>query len=98
MALADIRAGLVANLRGAYPRNVQVGKYVISTPTPPTLQIRTGPLNYDLAMGRGLDELFMIVQGLASLNDAGTVTTTSCRSKSESAPRPPIVAFQCARM
>lgn len=69
--MADIRAGIVANLRTGYPDGVQVGKYVLSSPTPPTLQIRLGPITYDLAMGRGLDEVTLIVQGLATPTEAG---------------------------
>ena len=70
-SMSDIRAGLVANLRSAYPDGVQVGKYILSSPNPPTLQIRQGPVNYDLAMGGGLDDFTIIIQGVAQLNETG---------------------------
>jgi|SRR5581483_359206 len=69
--VSQIRDGLVANLKAAYPGTVQVNKYVLSTPTPPALQIRSGPVNYDLAMHRGLDDLTMIVQALTQRSEAG---------------------------
>jgi hypothetical protein len=71
MSLAGIRQGLVANLRSGYPDGVQIGKYVITSPTPPTLQIRLGPLNYHQAMNDGLNEFTIIVQGVTSRDDAG---------------------------
>jgi hypothetical protein len=70
-SMSDIRAGLVANLRSAYPDGVQVGKYILSSPNPPTLQLRSGAVNYDLAMGGGLDDFTLIIQGVAQLNEVG---------------------------
>jgi hypothetical protein len=71
VSLDQIRTGLVANLRAAYPTNVQIGKYVMSAPTPPTLQIRHGGIDYDRAMGRGLDELTLVLQGVAHRDETG---------------------------
>lgn len=72
MSLDQIRAGIVANLRAAYPTDVQIGKYVMSAPSPPTLQIRHGGVpNYDLAMNRGLDELTLVLQGIAHRDENG---------------------------
>ena len=76
--LAAIRAGLAANLNtltGA-PGNVQVSAYMLSNPTPPTLQVM-GPdhIDYDLAMQRGVDELAIIVQGfVGAITDIGAQT------------------------
>lgn len=65
-----VRAGLVANIRSQI-RDAQVGKYVLSAPTPPSIFIRHGGLEYDRAMGRGMDELTMIVAGFVHRDEGG---------------------------
>lgn len=69
MSIATVRAGLAANLSRI--ADVQVSAYVLSEPTPPTLQIRSGEITYDRAMGRGLDEATMIVQALVAFSSDG---------------------------
>lgn len=72
MSVDAIRGGLVANLRAAYPSNVHIGKYVMSSPQIPCIQIRHGGVpQYDMAMNRGLDELTLIIQGLAHRDEPG---------------------------
>lgn len=71
MSRSDIRAGIVANLRTQWPDGVQIGKTILANPTPPTLQVRAGAVDYDQALGRGMDDVTMIVQGIVALNDAG---------------------------
>ena len=74
--LADIRAGIAANLatlQGA-PDNVQISAYMLANPTPPTLQVM-GPdeIDYDQAMSRGMDEWRIIVQGfVGAATDEGS--------------------------
>ena len=51
-----IRAGLAANLQAAFPA-VNVSPYVLSNPTTPFMMIDEGEIEYDEAMGGGLDIL-----------------------------------------
>lgn len=69
MSIATIRAGLAANLSRIV--DVQVSPYVLSEPTPPTIQIRSGDVTYDRAMNRGWDEVTMIVQALVPFSSDG---------------------------
>jgi hypothetical protein len=69
--LSRIRDGVVANLRTAYPDGVQVGKYALANPSPPTLQILAGGITYHLAMHGGLHSVTLTIQGLAMLSDNG---------------------------
>jgi hypothetical protein len=65
--LADIRAGLAANLE-ALP-GVQVSAYALSNPTPPCVEIVPSEIQYDRALQRGHDEIVVTVRvfvGLAS--------------------------------
>lgn len=52
--LADLRQGLVNSL--APLPNIQKSAYVLSSSTPPTIEIEPGQIKYDLAMQRGWDE------------------------------------------
>lgn len=64
-ALTDIREGLAANLR-AVLTGVQVIPYMLASPSPPTVHVYPGGgaelIEYDLAMGRGLDRWMFTVQ------------------------------------
>lgn len=62
MSVATIRQGL-ADALSVIPE-VQVSPWVLSEPTPPTMQIRSGEVQYDLTMHRGWDQHTMIVQAL----------------------------------
>jgi hypothetical protein len=74
----QVRHGLAANLatirfsNGVKPA---VSPYMQSNPIPPGIQVFPGPLSYDLAMGRGLDEPTWVVQGyVAFTTDIGSQT------------------------
>jgi hypothetical protein len=77
-SFADIRDGLAANLRALrFANGVQpaVYPYMRSDPIPPGVQVFPGPLTYDLAMGRGLDQPTWIVQGFVAYStDVGSQT------------------------
>jgi hypothetical protein len=74
----DIREGLAANLRTVrFSNGVQpaVSPYMRSDPVPPGIQVFPGPLTYDLAMGRGLDQPTWVVQAyVAFTTDIGSQT------------------------
>ena len=74
MSLAELRQALATNL--ASIETVQVSPYILSNPTPPTLQLLAGPTNYDLAMSRGLDEVTIIIQGFDSFADPESAQRT----------------------
>lgn len=70
--IADLRQALAAAL-GTIPE-VQVSAYILSNPTPPFIQIIPGSslgpaLDYDKAMGRGLDYANFTVQAVVARQD-----------------------------
>ena|SRR6266542_2531267 len=70
--IAEIRAGLAANLSAAYGANLEVSPYVLGQTTPPSMQVVPGEINYDQAMRRGLDILeFFIEIVVGSAMDQG---------------------------
>lgn len=73
MSLEGIRFALAANLGTIIPE-VQVSPYVLSEPTPPTIQVvLPGAITYDLAMRRGGDQIFATVQAVVSFtSDIGS--------------------------
>jgi hypothetical protein len=72
--IAAIRAGLANNL-SALP-DVQVSAYMLSDPTPPTAHIVPARIDFDQAMGRGLDRIEMNVQLFVGLiSDIGAQQT-----------------------
>jgi hypothetical protein len=74
----QVRHGLAANLATIrFSNGIQpaVSPYMLSNPIPPGLQVFPGPLSYDLAMGRGLDQPTWVVQGyVAFTTDIGSQT------------------------
>lgn len=69
-----IRAGLAANL-GAIA-NLQVSPYMLANATPPFAFVDEGEIEYDEAMGGGLDVLeFLIVVGVQYTTDEGSQVT-----------------------
>ncbi len=69
--VAEIRAGLAANL--AAITGVQISAYMLDRPEPPTIQIIGPATTYDLALGRGLDEWMIVVQGMVgAIADIGS--------------------------
>ena len=70
-AMADIRAGIVTSLRLVYPDGVQIGAYAVSNPTPPTLQLLAGGVEYHMAMHDGLDHYTLMLQGIVGLSEDG---------------------------
>lgn len=64
--LADLRAGLAANLAGV--SGLSRSAYVLSNPTPPCAEVEPAPIEYDLAMDRGLDRWGFIVRVYVSAN------------------------------
>lgn len=70
-SMEDIREGLATRLR-TIP-GVQVSPYLLGAPTPPALHVVPPSIEYDLAMGRGLDALTFTVQGFVAFgSDIGT--------------------------
>lgn len=57
---ALLRAGLAANL--ATIDGLQENAYLLTNPTPPAAEIEPAPIEYDLAMQRGLDKWQFIVR------------------------------------
>jgi hypothetical protein len=64
-SLEDIRAGLAANLEGI--AGVQVSPYLLSSPTPPAIEIAPGPIQFDKSMHRGLDKMQMIIRAFVGV-------------------------------
>lgn len=64
--LKQIREGLAANL--AVLDGWQVSAYMLSQPTPPAIHVVPGLVEFDRAMGRGLDEWTLNVQAFVPLN------------------------------
>lgn len=58
--MADLRTALAATL--ADLPGVQENAYVMSNPTPPSAEIEPAPIDYDLAMQRGLDKWLFTVR------------------------------------
>ena len=66
--LADIRAGIAANLKAAFPDSNITG-YNMANALTPAFEVELDRIAYDSAMQRGLDEWFFTVRGFAA---AGT--------------------------
>jgi hypothetical protein len=60
VTLTQIREGIAANL--AVLDGCQVSAYMLSNPTPPAVHVYPAEVDYDLAMGRGLDQWTFTVQ------------------------------------
>lgn len=76
-SLADIRAGLVANLQ-AYLTGVQVNAYTLGNPTPPCFEIDLDPegVAFDGSFLRGHHDIQMIVRVvLTDSSDYGSQVT-----------------------
>lgn len=58
--MADLREALAASL--ASLPGVQESAYVLGNPTPPTAEVEPAPIEYDLAMARGLDRCMFTVR------------------------------------
>lgn len=69
--LADIREGLAANLAAIPDLQIPERGYMLSNATPPTSEIfpggPAGRIEYDRAMGRGLDKIPFTVRVLVAL-------------------------------
>jgi hypothetical protein len=69
--LAAIREGLATNLRtlpeATMPER-RVYAYLKGRPVPPCAEVEPGPTTYDLAMGRGLDQLQLKVRVFIGLD------------------------------
>lgn len=73
--LDRVRSGLAANIHAAIP-GIQCNGYLLSSPTAPGFEIEPGEIEYDLAMGRGLDMWTLIVRGYVSdVSDIGAQKT-----------------------
>lgn len=64
--MAQLREALAATLAGL--PDVQESPYVLANPTPPAAEVEPAPIEYDLAMGRGLDKWQFIVRVFVGLN------------------------------
>jgi hypothetical protein len=71
-----IRQALAANLSTLEVQGVQVSPYMLSSPTPPTVQLLPGPINYQLAMGHGLSEVTILIQAFDSYADPESAQRT----------------------
>lgn len=60
VTVAQIREGLAGSLASLH--GVQVHPYMLSNPSPPAGHVFPGPIEYDLAMQRGLDKWTFTVQ------------------------------------
>lgn len=58
--MADLRGALAASL--VTLPGVQENAYVLGNPTPPCAEVEPAPIEYDLAMQRGLDKWRFIVR------------------------------------
>jgi len=68
---ATIRAALAAAISGTVP-SVQSSPYLLNNPTAPGTYVTEGEIDYDLAMGGGMDELeFVIVVLVGYTTDKG---------------------------
>ncbi len=78
-SVADIRQGLVANLRTKFPvTDYQISGYVLDAPTVPCfdIEIHTEGVEYDLAAARGYDKWMFTVRALvAKTSDIGSQVT-----------------------
>lgn len=66
-SLADIRAGIAANIKARFS-DAQCTGYLLENPFPPgfEVEIGTGGIVYDGAMSRGHDEWFFTIRGFAA--------------------------------
>lgn len=63
-SLQAIRTALAANVAAT---GVQTSSLVLASPTPPVIEIEPGPVEYDLAAGRGLDRWHLTIRALVGL-------------------------------
>lgn len=78
VALADITAGIAANLTAAFP-DTQVNQYVLAAPSPPCFEIDAVDgleVDYDATMQRGFDEYYLTVRGIEPLTGDQTAQVT----------------------
>lgn len=69
----DIRNALAAVIAGHFGDGVQVSARPVSSPTPPSLYVRGGPIEYDKTFGRGHDEHEVTLVGfVANVSDEGS--------------------------
>lgn len=57
----DIRQAIAHNLRASI-RGLQAQPYVMANPTPPSADVRRGPVEYDQAMQQGVTHWTMLVR------------------------------------
>lgn len=65
---ATIRQAIAERLKGSFP-DFQATGYVLANPTPPGFEVDVDPeggVNYDQAMGRGIDEWWWVVRAFVS--------------------------------
>ncbi len=68
LVLADIRAALTTQIKAAVT-NAQMSGYLLANPTTPSFELQLHEhdgVTYDLAMGRGLDQLKLVLRGFVS--------------------------------
>ena len=78
VTLADITAGLKANLAAAFP-NTQVYQYVLADPSAPCFEIDAVTdleIDYDATMQRGFDEMYVTVRGMVAMTGDQTAQVT----------------------
>ncbi|HXO86433.1 MAG TPA: hypothetical protein VN803_13015 [Gemmatimonadales bacterium] len=63
--MAAICEALAANLSGI--DGLQESGYLLANPTPPAAEVEPGPIKYDRAAGRGLDDMRFLVRVFVGL-------------------------------
>jgi len=61
---SQIRAALAAALAAEYSATWNISPYLLAAPNPPQIEIVSGAVDYDLAMGRGLDLIHYTVRAM----------------------------------
>ena len=78
VTLADITAGLKANLAAAFT-NTQINQYVLAAPSGEFFEIDAVAgleIDYDAAMQRGFDEYYLTVRGMTPITGDETAQVT----------------------
>lgn len=98
-APTEIRNAIAANLKAHFGDGVQVLPRPLAQPTPPTVYVRSGPIQYDRAMGRGHDDhTYVVVALVANTTDEGSqllldeyMAPTGPRSVKQAVERDPLL-------
>ena len=74
--LSAVRQAIATQIEAGMAGTLHVTPYVLSNPNPPCAEIYPGPIDYDLAMARGMDEwTFRLRVYVGEVSDIGSQTT-----------------------